>query len=256
MRGTMPGWPVLALGLCLPDGPALAGQGQSEEAAAGAADRLLVCWTRHGQTGSPDITDLGRTQARLLGARLRDMGFKGTIYASPYPRTAATADVIAGELGCAFYLAPPIREVVKDADSMNRFTGKTLEYFREKYRNLAPDATLPYPWWTTDREDSHKVLARVTPFLNSLIEAPQQDILLVGHAASVGAMGRYWAGRAKRVCERNAGGNWNCALNAVELGRENRVVHLNDTAHLADEQVTANSLTKAAWRRRQEEKQE
>jgi len=219
------------------------------------AGAVLFFWTRHGQTGSPDITDLGRTQARLLAGRLRKMGFNGVVYASPYKRTVATADVIAGELGTVVYLAPAIQEVLKHPEHMAKRTGPTIEDFRLKYTHIAPDATLPIPWWATQKEDRDIVFARVAPFLDELIKTADRDVLLVGHAATVGAMSRYFGKRAKRVGPRGTGGNWNCAFNAVQIEpAEKTILALNDTSHLAYDQTTKNKLTKADWERKQLEK--
>ena len=65
--------------------------------------------TRHGQVaedaeyfgdvaypkGDMPLSKLGREQAELLGNRLRDEGFSGKIFSSPYLRTMETADIIA-----------------------------------------------------------------------------------------------------------------------------------------------------------------
>ena len=41
--------------------------------------------------GDAGITPLGIQQSKLLGKRLKELKFKGPIYASPYYRTVATA---------------------------------------------------------------------------------------------------------------------------------------------------------------------
>ena len=51
--------------------------------------------------GETLISELGREQARLLGIRLREMGFSGVILSSPYVRTMLTAEIIAKETGAA-----------------------------------------------------------------------------------------------------------------------------------------------------------
>ena len=71
---------------------------------------MIVYVTRHGQPlqrtqaqkedpefppGDPPLSALGREQAQRLGECLKVLGFAGTIYASPYRRTAETADEIA-----------------------------------------------------------------------------------------------------------------------------------------------------------------
>jgi len=222
---------------------------------------MIVYITRHGQpvqatsaqkedpefplTDRP-LSALGREQARRLGERLQKLGFTGTIYASPYRRTAETADVIAEVLDTVFYPEVALREIVKVPDSLIDFRGLTLDGLRRSFPHVAADAVLPYPWWTLAAETSEEVLARVRPFLERLLGETDGDVLLVGHGASVGASTRYFLEGYPDVRAR-LGPGWNCALTAIQVKPRMEPILLRDTAHLAEHQVTSNATTRAMW---------
>lgn len=219
---------------------------------------MIVYITRHGQPllrsadeadpefprHDPPLTPLGEAQARALGRRLREMGFSGRIYTSPYRRTAQTSERIAEELGAWHYPEAAIREIVKREEQMVGFVGLTLEELRAEFPRIAPDASLPHPWWTPHAEDAAAVLARVAPFLEALLANGQEDVLLVGHGASVGAATRFLLQRCPEGPE-ELPLSWNCALTAFRVGATCEVLYLRDTSHLPDEQVTSNARTKA-----------
>lgn len=224
---------------------------------------MIVYVTRHGQPlqrtqaqkedpefppGDPPLSALGREQAQRLGEHLKALDFAGTIYASPYRRTAETADGIAEVLDTGFYPEPALREVVKVASQMRDFEGLTSEGLRCVSSRLAPDAALPYPWWTLEAETSDGVLARVRPFLDHLIRGKDGDVLLVGHGASVGASMRYLLESRPEVLSR-LGPGWNCALTAIRVTPRMEPLLLRDTTHLASHQVTSNATTREQWER-------
>jgi len=220
----------------------------------------MVYVTRHGQPDfrppgaepSPDyspvdpgLSTLGRTQAALLGRRLKKMRFLGDIYSSPFRRTIETADLIAAEIpGVTFRPEPAIREIVVVPERLRAFTGMTLEQIKSLYPTLAPGATLPHPWWTCEAETGEAVLARVSPFLQKLTETTKRDVLLVGHGASAGAAMRYFCSLMPDV-PTAFGPNWNCGLSAVSIGPPLESVLIQDVSHLSPEQITSNRKTKA-----------
>lgn len=218
---------------------------------------MIVYITRHGQPllqpadaadpefprHDPPLTPLGEAQAIALGRRLRALGFRGRIYTSPYRRTVRTAECIAAELNTVHYPEAAIREIVKRAEQMVGFQGLSLEALRAEFRRVAPDAALPYPWWTPQAEDDAAVLARVAPFLERLLERRDGDVLLVGHGASVGAATRFFLERCTPVPEEMPL-SWNCALTAFRVQETCETLLIRDTAHLPDEEVTSNAKTK------------
>ncbi len=218
---------------------------------------MIVYITRHGQPliesaeeadpeyprHDPPLTTLGRLQASALGRRLRQAGFGGRIYASPYRRTVETAELIAEELDCCHTPEPAIREIVKQAEQMEGFVGLAVEALRAEYPRVAPDASLPKPWWTPEAETDDQVLDRVAPFLQRLIGNGGGDALLVGHGASVQAVTRWFLERCRGV-PMEMPLSWNCALTAFQVGEACEVLFLRDTTHLLDDQVTSNARRK------------
>ena len=223
---------------------------------------MIVYITRHGQPAFPPpeveedpedpqrdrpISDLGCQQARLLGERLASIGFAGRIYSSPYRRTCQTADIICEALGSEFQPSALFREIVQRAETIAAFTGLTLEDLRTEFAHLAQDATLAYPWWTTEIEDSEAVRARVAPYVDHLVVCAEDDVLLVGHGASTGAATRHLLSHCKSVPD-EIPLTWNCALTAFHclVGVNGEMagcdlLMLQDTAHMEEAQVTSNA---------------
>lgn len=218
---------------------------------------MIVYITRHGQPllrgaeevdpeyprHDPPLTPLGRAQSSALGRRLREIGFAGRVYVSPYRRTALTAELIAAELGMHHYPEPAIREIVKREEQMLDFVGLTLGALRAECPRIAPDASLDHPWWTPQAEDDDQVFARVAPFLDRLTSNGSGDALLVGHGASVQAATRYFLERCEGIPVEMPL-SWNCALTAFRVGDPCEVLLLRDTAHLPDSLVTSNARIK------------
>ena len=218
---------------------------------------MIIYITRHGQPApfaepekqmppgqhpreDPPLSALGREQARLLGERLKKLGFAGAIYASPYCRTSETADVIAATLGATFHPQPAIREyVVRRGEglSIDGFVGQGLDGLRARFPRLAADATLPYPWWTTAPEAPEDVEARVRPFLDALIQRGERDALLVGHGASVGACVRFLLRHAPAAFV-SMGRDWYCHLTAIRVTPRVEPLLLADVEHLRSDQIT------------------
>ena len=122
---------------------------------------MILRFARHGQPaldgmppganhelppGDFPLSALGRRQALFLGRHLQSVGFRGTIIASPYARTAETASIAASVCGNVFYPDPRLQDMrVYPAPPC---PGMTLEELRRNYENLAPDAVLTFPWLT------------------------------------------------------------------------------------------------------------
>ncbi|NLS77645.1 MAG: histidine phosphatase family protein [Chloroflexi bacterium] len=222
---------------------------------------MIIYITRHGQpwlssmennpdypAGDPILTELGQTQARLLGERLRRIGFAGRIFASPYLRTMETGAIIATATGRPLYPEPAIREIAAWPDNLAVFQGQTVEELRERFPVVPADAALPYPWWGSELEDAAAVLGRIGPFIDALIARGGEDALLVGHGASVSALHRYLLANHPEVLAR-VGNNWNCGLSALRVHPRLEALWLSDTSHLPAELTTSNAKTLAEWQR-------
>jgi broad specificity phosphatase PhoE len=127
---------------------------------------------------------------------------------------------------------------------MHGFCGMDLQALCAEFPALAPDASLPYPWWTPAAEAGDDVFVRVVPFLEELL-APESsgDVLLVGHGASVQAATRYFVERCSATSEEMPL-SWNCALTGFRQTDAWEVLHLRDTSHLPDELITSNARRK------------
>lgn len=223
--------------------------------------RIIV--TRHGQPdmewregenefppGDPGLTPLGREQARRLGRRLAETGFRGRIVSSPYRRAAETADWVAQVLGARFSVHPGFREVQRD---MSAFNGRTLAGLAEEFSNLDADAPLPHPWWTEEFENiGDRVLDRVRPLMEELTAGDVPDVLLVGHGASVHAAMVWLMLEHDRPRLAARGPIWNCSYSEYAITDPPQCAKLVCTSHLDPEQVTSNHMRPghgelAAW---------
>ena len=137
--------------------------------------------------GEPSISQLGRGQALLLADRLVRQGFHGPIYSSPYIRTMQTAELIAGRTGSAIYPMGFLREFMFSAEAGERLHGSDIDTLRGLFPHVAPDAVLPMPWWTKEKDEIAPMRARVAADLRAFLATQPEDaeFLLLGHGASV-----------------------------------------------------------------------
>ncbi|MBR7138127.1 MAG: histidine phosphatase family protein [Lentisphaeria bacterium] len=221
---------------------------------------MILRITRHGQPALADmpkganyelpdndyvLTPLGREQAELLGKHLQKENFKGRIISSPYARTIETASIIGAICGVTVAPEPRIQEIL--FFDQPRCPGMTMEEIRKNFPGIAPDATLEYPWIIPRGPESNEdVEKRVWPFLDELLaHPPKEDILLVGHGASVGAATSYLAKKA------GFSGNWGISFNAAlctfEIDADGSVKFLVpwNTDHIPVEKVTSNKRSYA-----------
>ena len=210
---------------------------------------MKIYLTRHGQVavthfignvqypvGDMPLSPLGREQAAYLGAYMKHLGFTGKIYASPYRRALETAQVIADHTGSLIVPWAPMREVVRSVKGMLEFTGLTLEQIKEEYPSIDPEAKLAYPWWTTELEGTEDVIARVRAGLDAL--NPQEDIMLVGHGASV------YCGCEALQIPHKGGDGYNCSFSMYDSEDKTNFKRL-DGAHMPYEKLTFNTIVQA-----------
>ena len=204
--------------------------------------------TRHGQVandaeyfgdvaypkGDMPLSKLGREQAELLGNRLRDEGFSGKIFSSPYLRTMETADVIAEITGSKVYPSPALHEIFRSDESAKNFEGSDLQKLSMLFKNVADDAELTLPWWPNSEESVEDVRYRVALFIDKIINEGEEDVLLVGHGASVSAAMQFFFG------ESGIGKVYNCSYNSYDTKTKKAV--LNCGMHLPYKKITYNSV--------------
>jgi len=200
---------------------------------------MKIYITRHGQVesnaeywGNPNypkgevaLSELGRLQAKLLGCRLKDMQFKGKIYASPYIRTMETAELIAMETGSEIIPCPGVREIFKVQESAERYHGSSLEELKQLFTGISESAEMEYPWWEAKKEEYEDVRYRVALAMRE-IRKQDEDVLIVGHGASAEAATHYVLGGKRE-------NTWlsNCGLTIFDTKQKSNFV-INCRKHL------------------------
>ncbi len=211
---------------------------------------MKVYIVRHGQpvprgaiedpffpVGDPPLTELGREQARLVGERLKSMGFNGDILASPYRRAMETADVIADVLGLKVKVYPVIREMMmRPTETAKDFPGMTIEEIKRTFKNVTEDSELEYPWWTLHHEETADVIDRIREGISQL--ELKKDTLFVCHGASSYALRVVY-----EIPMLVKSYNLNCSLSAMDLDDPEWPTLAYDLAHLPDYARTSNTQT-------------
>lgn len=218
---------------------------------------MVIHIARHGQPaisshteaprGDPPLTSLGREQARRLGERLRDEGFHGPIIASPYLRTAETADAVAEVLDQEFRVDARMREFT-NVEKIDAFEGMRGEELEVRFQRLRKPVDLAYPWWSlgrTHRESAEELIERVRPMIEELFLSEATQALLVGHGASTGACMRCLISPGEIESLRKGHAHWNCSLTSIRVRPEIQPIQLFDFEHLPQDMVTSNLLTYA-----------
>lgn len=215
---------------------------------------MIIRFARHGQpalTGLPpgtnyefppmdrELSVLGVEQAHRLGCHLKNEGFHGRIISSPLVRTVTTSEIIAEECDLTFYLEPRMQEMrIYTAPYM----GLTIEEIRKAFPRLAADATLPFPWTVEDpNEQVEQVSIRVNELVEELLATPPaDDILLIGHGATLGALKRFFFNRSGEVID--TAYYWNCALSRYDVAPDGSAVMVELARYdfMPDEMVTSN----------------
>ena len=179
-----------------------------------------------------DLTELGRRQAELTAARLREEEV-GLVYTSPLLRAASTAAVIGRVLGQEPVTLPDVAEYIFGA-----LSGMTYREVREHFAATAETANLPpaereYP----GEEGRAHFYKRVTEATWGVVERhADETVAIVSHGGPIALLCQTALGLPYRrpmpfaiencslaVVEATAGGApWETAA----------LVRLNDTCHL------------------------
>ena len=186
-----------------------------------------------GQEDYP-LTDLGEKQAALTADRLAAEGVT-RLYTSPLLRAAATAEAIAGRLGCETMVLPGVAEY-----SFGALSGMTYREVREHFAATPETANLPpnereYP----GEEGRENFARRVTDAIWGIVDGHRDDTAaVVSHGGPIALFCQTVLGLAyKRPMPFSVD---NCSLAIIDvthdgLTGERRAVlaGLNDTCHLA-----------------------
>lgn len=172
----------------------------------------------------PPLSEDGIVQARQLGQRLLGESI-AHIFASPFLRTVQTASMVADALDLPIKLESGLSEWLNPAWMKNEPERLPLEVLQERFPRIDPSYTsraiARYP------ETSDQVLDRTSKTVRHLVAEFSQDILLVGHGASVVGATHGLVGGTPEV---NAA--LCCLVKVVRQGQD-WVMELNgDTSHL------------------------
>jgi broad specificity phosphatase PhoE len=172
----------------------------------------------------PPLSEDGVVQANQLGQRLVGEGIRH-IFASPFLRTVQTANFVADALDLPIKLESGLSEWLNPAWMQTNPERLSMQELQELFPRIDPSYTsrviAHYP------ETSEKVLERTAETAKRLMTEFSEDILLVGHGASVVGVTQGLVGGTPEV---NAS---LCCL--VKLVRQEQawVMELNgDTSHL------------------------
>lgn len=155
---------------------------------------MKIYVTRHGQVdysgqdqakGDVVLSDTGCIQAKLLGQALKELGFCGPVFASPYKRTLMTAQSVAKVCGSKIYPQGALREFFFSDEAARNFQGMRLRDMQDSFSAIAPEAVLEYPWWEPQKDDYSSIAARAGTFWPKVLEGKHQEMLAVCHDASV-----------------------------------------------------------------------
>ena len=228
---------------------------------------MKIYITRHGQvcpeqffgsvdfpTGDIPLSEKGQIQAKYLGMELKRLGFKGPIFSSPYRRTMMTSDIAAKECGAKVYPDGELREMFFSDEAAQEFAGMNIEKIKEEFLTVAEDAELPYPWWTKAMDNKEIIAKRLKAFWDKYIKLDFDEILVVGHGASLFGSINYFNLKyglrlptvLAELADFQAVYGLNCNLSCIEIDNDGKLLNakLYSTEHLADELLTSNANPK------------
>lgn len=173
----------------------------------------------------PPLSEDGVEQAKQLGQRLVGENI-AHIFASPFLRTVQTANEVANALDLPLKLESGLSEWLNPAWMPTAPERMPLEVLQERFpridSNYTSRVSVHYP------ETSEKVFQRTAETVQRLTEEFSEDILLVGHGASV-------VGCASGLVGGNPEVNASlCCLVKLVRQEQEWVMELNgDTSHLS-----------------------
>jgi broad specificity phosphatase PhoE len=198
---------------------------------------------RHGATelsaedrfaGASDmaLSELGRTQARRLAARLRHEPITA-VYASPLSRTVETARILAELHGLAVVPRDGLREM--SHGRWERMTRAEVEQrYPAEYAHWEKD---PYTFAPQGGETGLAVTARTLPVLLEIVNAhPDQEIVVVSHKATIRLLLSSVLGFDPRTYRDHLDQSL-AALNILDFRDpvRTRLTLFNDTSHYAED---------------------
>jgi broad specificity phosphatase PhoE len=179
-----------------------------------------------GQTDVP-LSDTGRAQARLLGARLADEPFAAA-YASDLARCRETAEIVLADRDLPLTCLPALREV-----HLGEWEGLTeADLRRTRSEELAGVRADPAGYAPPGGENRLELQERMVGALEGVVARHADgQLLVVSHGGALRAFVAW-------VLQADLRANWrlqldNCAISVVDWGAGGPLlIRWNDTAHL------------------------
>jgi len=186
-------------------------------------------WESHAErVHDPPLTDLGRWAAWRTGRHFVESGIEfDAVYASPFLRTAETAEEIGRETGDDVLLEPGLGEHRNadwfDSEPETVPEDRLADWFDPIRLTHEPHVVPEFP------ESHAEAMERAGRAARSLVDATEGRLLLVGHGLSVGGVVHGLVGSADGVDAPL------CGLTRLERDGEDWLLECSgDTSHLDD----------------------
>lgn len=171
------------------------------------------------------LTELGRTQAELTGARFCNEGFEfDGFYASPLRRTKETSAIIGTKIG----KIPAIQQGIQELEGIEVPTLVGMEFLAHVGwfgRYLYDNAGKPLPWWP--------IVGRVSAVIAELVKKYDGGrVTVVTHSGVISSvLAWYFPAKRRRWWQYTVD---NCSLTRLfVVGAQAELIVVNDTAHLS-----------------------
>ncbi len=186
-------------------------------------------FTRAERPYDPPLSEDGVVQARELGARLKSESI-AHIFASPFLRTVQTAHEVASildlplklEAGLCEWLNPDWMPAMPERESLDNLATKYPRIDRNYVSAIAPE----YP------ENEAMIMQRTAEIARHLAANYSEDILIVGHGASV-------VGTTAGLLQENPNikATFCCLVKLVKFGADWKMELNGDTSHLSQKET-------------------
>lgn len=178
---------------------------------------------------NPELTELGRRQAKAAGERLA-MELEGkefTVYCSHLKRAHETATIICGELGVEPIVVEELQEYMTRLDPSIPL---------EEARKMWKDSTTPVMSWgvVDGAETMGELYQRASDVLKHILEKEDKMVVIVSHGWIIDKMIAWWVGVPVENIKINMFTNANASISELTLTEYNEriLLRLNDKMHL------------------------
>ena len=207
------------------------------------AETRTFYFTRHGQRGDlkyhfrlknvaeDRLMPKGIKQAELLGQYMKQIGFEGQIYVSPYYRTLETATVACNQFTTQkLILEPRCQEVTGLKNATKKVyklkTGITKKELAQLFPNVKVPKKVKFPW-RLENEKQDQADQRIGQMIDDFLKNTEGDIFVVCHGGILSSVIREMQKRGSEFSRPRF--NYNCCLYSFTFDTEtNRVIDAQD----------------------------